>query len=80
MTQQVAQHAAMTLPVCLILGAEVRGLDVADAKSIATDLIGVGWSDALSGGADLGTPLGLLIGGIEETMGRQYEVGLAGDT
>ena len=30
-TQQVAQHATMTLPVRLVLGTEVRSLYVADA-------------------------------------------------
>ena len=53
--------------------------DVTHAESIARDLIGIGRTNALTGGAYLVLTLLRLIGCIEQAMGGHDEVGLLGD-
>ena len=63
----------------LIFLAEVYGSNIAHAETTACNLVGIGRTNAFEGGAYLGVAFGLLVSGIEETVGRNDEVGFLGD-
>ncbi len=54
--------------------AEVDGGNVAYAETAACNLVGIGGANAFEGGAYLGIAFGLLVGGIEETVGGEDEM------
>ena len=64
--------AAVNLP-------EIGTEQIADAHAAAADLVGIGRTDALARGADFGAALGGLVSGVEQTVGRQNQMGLLGD-
>ena len=58
---------------------EVGQEDVAHPKTIAACLVHVGRSDAAEGRADFVLAFVLLVGGIQQAVRGQNQVGLAGD-
>ena len=46
---------------------------------MAADFVGVARSDALEGGSDLALSGSLLVGGVKKPVGREDDVGLAGE-
>lgn len=68
----------MALAGALVFCREVV-LGVAEAKAVARNLVGVAGTDTLAGGADFRLALGAFAGGVEQTVGRQDDVGLAGN-
>ena len=60
----------------LVFLAEVEFHDVTNTEACTGNLVGVGGTYALEGGADFGVALGLLVGGIEHTVRRQDEMRL----
>ena len=52
-------------------------LQVADAEAVAGGLVGVGRTDAFSGGAYFCSPLGALVGSVEQAVCGEDEMGLA---
>ena len=63
----------------LIFLAEVYGGNIAHAETTTCNLVGIGRTNAFEGGAYLGVSFGLLVSCIEETVGRNDEVGFLGD-
>ena len=66
----------MPLLMRLILCLEVVE-DIAYAQAVAANLVGVCGSDALTGSSHLVFSFGSFVSGVEQTVGRHYEVCLA---
>ena len=68
----------MSVQTAFVLLAETVE-EVAYAQPVARNLVGVRGADALAGGADFRCALGLLVGGVEQPVGGEDEVGFLGD-
>ena len=58
---------------------EIGAQQVAHAHAVAADLVRIGGADALSRGTDFGASLRGFVGGIEDAVRRQDQVGLLRD-
>ena len=88
LTLQVGDVVGITEPLQNLLVAglgagidrlEIGAQQIAHAHAVAADLVGVGGTDALAGGADPVAALGSLVSGIEDSMRGKNEVRLLGD-
>ena len=73
-------HLAQVLLLQAVVAlAEVGTHEVADAQAFSRGLVGVGGTDAFQRGADLHLAEGLLVGGVQGTVGGEDQMGSVGD-
>ena len=76
---EVVQQSSVLLDQLVIAGLEVGQEDVADTQAIAAGLVHVGRADAAQGRADFVLALFLLVGSVQQAVGRQNQMRLARD-